>query len=66
MCECKLCLRTRKFEEELDKIPAELREFWLKLYDDLNHAEMDRDYYKCIVDGSWPSSEEILASYRNK
>jgi hypothetical protein len=24
------------------------------------HAEMDCDYYECILDGSWPSSREIL------
>jgi hypothetical protein len=31
---------------------------------EVDHAEDDRDYYRAIVDGSWPSADEVIASKR--
>ena len=66
MCNCNLCIRTRQFRETLEKIPEQDREFWSKMYDYLCEVEDDRDYYKAVVDGSWPTADEVIAYHRTK
>jgi hypothetical protein len=66
VCECKLCIRTKKFRASLEKIPESEREFWIGLHDDLYHVEVDRDYYKSIVDGSWPNADEVISNNRSR
>lgn len=65
-CECKLCARTRQFRLALEKIPEQEREFWSNLYNHLFDIEVDRDYYKAIVDGTWPNADQIIGHYRQK
>ena len=66
VCDCNLCQRTRKFRETLDRVPEADKKFWNDIYDTLFHAEFDLNYYRAIVEGSWPSADEILARYRAK
>lgn len=65
VCECELCVRTKKFRASLEKIPESERAFWTDLYDHLFHVEVDRDYYKSIVEGSWPNADEVISNYRD-
>jgi hypothetical protein len=65
-CHCSLCIRTREFREALEKLPASDRMFWTDIYSHLFHAEADRDYYKAIVEGSWPNADEIISKHRTK
>jgi len=61
-CKCELCklsaLRTKALEsDDIEFVKETLKEFadlWLNTDEDLS-------YYQCILDGSWPSAEEILA-----
>jgi len=41
---------------DFDAIAAELRSWMNRTL----NAEFDSAYYKCIMDGSWPTSVEIL------
>ncbi len=66
VCNCKLCIRSKEFQVALEKIPESDREFWKDLYNDLGNVEQDRDYYKVVVDGSWPSADEVIAHHRAK
>lgn len=63
-CDCKICNRFQKFKAWLDTIPDESKEFAIKIYDDLTLTEDDRDYYKAIVDGSWPNADEVIKRIR--
>lgn len=66
MCDCKVCAREREVRAQLELLPAPQRSFFEGLYDDLTHAELDRDYYHAVLDGSWPSADEVLKSMRAK
>lgn len=53
VCQCEVCTRIRSWREL--GVPDEIREYILAV-------EMDRDYYKAILDGSWPQARQILNS----
>lgn len=50
----------------MERIPKEDEAFWSDIFSALNHAESDRDYYHAIVEGSWPSADEVIAKHRAK
>lgn len=41
------------------------REFFANMYDTLLDVEMSRDYYKAIILGDWPDSDELIAQRRS-
>jgi len=61
VCHCSLCKQSRKYkkakkEKDIDaliEIIDDLRDFQYNVGDDVA-------YYKAVIDGSWPQSEEIL------
>ena len=63
MCDCKVCARHREYKLHIKLLEnADLDasiEFFEKIYEDLNHAEMDRAVHKSILDGTWPSAREF-------
>jgi len=60
-CNCQFCalyeLRKKALEsndiEFIKKAVEQFSDYWM-------NADHDRSYYKSIIDGSWPQSEEIL------
>jgi hypothetical protein len=64
MCECELCQYIREFEKHLEHVPDEHKEFFNNLLEMYLDVDMDKDYYRCIVEGSWPTADEIIAQYR--
>ena len=48
------------FRHKVEQLPEEQRGFFESLYEDLMEKEMDLDYKRAILDGSWPQSVEIL------
>lgn len=64
MCQCAVCQDIAQFRNHLDAVPEASRAVLDDLYSFLLDVEQDRDYYRAIADGSWPSSAEILARYR--
>lgn len=36
------------------------------MYDQLEEIETDRDYYRVIVDGTWPNADEVIKHIRSK
>lgn len=65
-CSCDVCKQSITFREHLDRIPAELHEYFQELYDVLIHAQFDNDYYKAIIDGSWPEADLIIDRARKR
>lgn len=63
-CDCTVCNRTRLFKEELGKIPESSHEYFISLFNEMEQAETDRDYYKVIVDGTWPNADEVIKHVR--
>lgn len=64
MCECNVCKYSRKVAEKLELIPEDQRAFWEEMYDILIHAELDRDHYRAVIDGSWPDADEFIQRVR--
>lgn len=64
-CECRICVRHRSIRQTVrDGDVEELRALVKDLSSDWDNAEMDRDYYRAIIDGSWPSADAIIANMR--
>lgn len=66
MCDCRLCKRSREVRAALERIPEQEREFWSRLHEGLFETEADLEYYKAIVDGTWPNADEVIANHRKK
>lgn len=66
MCNCKICTRNRSFEDRIQAIPIEHQEYFRALYDQLEEIETDRDYYRVIVDGTWPNADEVIKHIRSR
>lgn len=64
MCQCEICVRSRSFNDRIELIPIEHQEYFRAMYDQLLEAEMDRDYHKVIVDGTWPNADEVIKHIR--
>ena len=60
-CDCDLCQLSKRIDRAIKKKDFdEMVALITELANWLASAEFDRDYYKSIVDGSWPQAEEIL------
>jgi hypothetical protein len=66
MCDCAVCVRSREFEIRVMEVPFEHQEYFRAMYDQLLEVEMNRDYYKVIVDGTWPNADEVIKHIRSK
>jgi hypothetical protein len=44
----------------------EHQEYFRAMYDQLLEVEHDRDYYRVIVDGTWPNADEVIKHIRSK
>ena len=66
VCECEICVRSRSFNVIVEALPAEHQEYFRVMYDHLLEAEHERDYYKVIVDGTWPNADEVIKHIRSK
>jgi hypothetical protein len=66
-CECQVCYFSRLVNAEIQKLEdPDAQNFFMNMYDMLVHAEMDKDYYKAIVDGQWPNADELIKKRREK
>jgi len=69
-CDCKVCRRHLQFAYHLTVVQGKglnsTAQFLEQIYTELNHTELDRDVQRAIVEGKWPSSEEILAQHRKE
>ncbi len=66
-CECDVCHFSRLVNAHIQKLEDEdAQNFFMNMYDMLIHAEFDRDYYKAVIDGTWPEADTLIQKYRNK
>jgi hypothetical protein len=66
MCHCPVCQDSARFQSELIKLPAERQGVFRDLYDNLLDKEMDLEYYRAVLDGSWPAADEIIAKFHDQ
>lgn len=66
MCDCDVCKLSRKVREKLELMPEDQRGFWEEFYDNFIHVEFDRDYYKSVIDGSWPNADNVIENARSR
>ena len=60
-CECYYCVKHREIAKAKRERNVEaLSKLAIELGGRAICAEDDGDYYRCILDGSWPSAIEIL------
>lgn len=66
VCGCDICL----FAGEVDRAKLGTRDDMLAMIDTLYsryiNEGMDRCYAEAIIDGSWPSADEVIAYARQK
>lgn len=65
-CKCKLCETGKRLKSIWQKLDLEDSLFINQFAAEYLHVSSDLDYYKSIMDGSWPNSEEILAKALSK
>lgn len=67
MCDCRVCKRSESILNTIQRSnPSELIALIEDLKNQLNHAETDNQYYENILNGTWPSSREILTTALQK
>ena len=60
-CKCYYCVKTKEIQQaKRDRDVDVLAKLAFEIMNMAVCAEDDRDYYVCILDGSWPSAVEIL------
>jgi hypothetical protein len=64
-CQCQICHRNRQFKEVIERVPAQDKEFWKAIFDRLFNVENDRDYYKAVVEGTWPNADKVIHDHRS-
>lgn len=63
MCKCAICVRVRKLRMVLKNGSRnQIIKFVTGIMDDLCEAEADLDWHRCVMNGSWPTAEEVLTS----
>lgn len=65
-CDCKLCVRNRLIDSQINLLPENQQAFFTDMFDLLLNTEMDLNHCEAIIDGSWPDSDEIIARKRDK
>lgn len=64
MCNCDVCNKYKCFKEHLSTIPIEYHTWITALYEEITNIEMDLNYYKSLVDGSWADADAIIQQRR--
>jgi hypothetical protein len=60
-CDCRFCKEHQRFKDVVAGRDVEqLILLATDLFEQAQHAEHDNEYYRCILNGSWPSAREIL------
>ncbi len=60
VCDCQFCKDYKRFQEVLPLVPAEHQAWFESIFDALWNAQEELSYKAAILDGTWPSSVEIL------
>lgn len=65
-CTCKLCVEHKRFFQIIDTIPSADDREWIKtVYEQIDDERQDANYNQAIIDGSWPSADEVILHIRN-
>ena len=80
-CQCKICVRHREYDEIMSTLDSlrkyssgatqcaqldRVVKFIEETYSSLNHIEMDNDWRRAIIAGTWPSADEQIECAREK
>ncbi len=59
-CNCIMCVRIRSIEYKISMLPDEHQEYFTNWIDSMLEVEFDNDYYKAVMNGTWPGAREVL------
>jgi len=63
-CACDACKKNDDVMERLQRLPEEERDFFEEMWLDNMHLQLDRDYYRAVIEGSWPNADDIIKHIR--
>jgi hypothetical protein len=64
MCDCLVCSKAREFEAVAQACPVEHQGFLREVFESWMQANDDLAYAHAVIDGSWPSADEVIAHRR--
>lgn len=65
-CTCKICTYYHQFLAELAKLPEANRPFFEQLYENYAMQGADLNYANAVIDGNWPTADEVIAFARER
>jgi hypothetical protein len=65
-CQCEFCLWHDEFKRHIEPLPAEAKAFFHVMADVLLEAQQDAEYYKAIVQGTYPNADKLIADWRSR
>ena len=65
-CNCKVCTQNKIDMTWYNLLPENRRGHAMDLLLRLESSENDCDYYRAIIDGSWPEADRIISESRKK
>lgn len=65
-CECNVCQTLRRWRTVLQIDTPEKEAVFNEIVETWENESMDADYYRAIMDGSWPSAVELLENALDK
>jgi hypothetical protein len=66
MCDYEICRYGGEVAKNLDALNPVQKAFFTDLYERMCSAGADPNYYRAILDGSWPSARKILHNSLDK
>ncbi len=65
-CECKGCIEMTRFFKIVKQLPDEDRKWMEELYETIDGERLDANVNQCIIEGTWPTADQIIAHERSK
>lgn len=65
-CTCQTCATMQSHKEHIAALPEQHQAYFYELVEHLYNVQADLDWYKAVLNGSWPSSKEILTAALQK
>jgi len=65
-CKCQWCVWHHKFKQHLANVPEESKAFFNEMCDELVQIQEDFSISEAVIDGSWPSADDVISFRRKK
>ena len=65
-CKCQTCVEGREFTRIIAQLPQSDKEWMENFRETQLNEQLDANVNECIINGTWPNSDEIIKSQRDK